>query len=166
MDMFVHVLSSRLHMDFYVNSIDETTTLGFNLGHLLNASDIVCLTGNLGTGKTHITKGIARGLNITDIITSPTFTIVNEYDSGRLKMNHFDVYRVNDPDEIHAIGFDDYIFSESVSIIEWANYIEDILPKEFLHIHISKDLSISEDYRKITITSYGDRYNYIKELTV
>jgi tRNA threonylcarbamoyladenosine biosynthesis protein TsaE len=153
-------------MEFEVNSINETTKLGLEIGRLVNPGDIICLTGDLGTGKTHITKGIAMGLNINDIITSPTFTIVNEYDSGRLKMNHFDVYRVNDPDEIYAIGFDDYIFSEAVSIIEWANYIEEILPNEYLHIHISKDLSKNEDYRKITITSYGDRYNYIKELKI
>ena len=153
-------------MEFEVNSIDETTSIGQRLGQLLMPGDVICLTGDLGTGKTHITKEIAKGLNIDDIITSPTFTIVNEYDSGRLKMNHFDVYRVNDPDEIYAIGFDDYIFSEAVSIIEWANYIEDILPNEYLHIHISKDLSKDEDYRKITFTNYGDRYNYIKELKI
>ena len=153
-------------MEFEVYSINETTKLGLEIGRLVNSGDVICLTGDLGTGKTHITKGIAMGLNITDIITSPTFTIVNEYDSGRLKMNHFDVYRVNDPDEIYAIGFDDYIFSEAVSIIEWANYIEEILPNEYLHIHISKDLSKNEDYRKITLTSYGNRYNYIKELKI
>lgn len=153
-------------MEFEVNSIDDTTILGLKLGQLLNPGDVICLTGDLGTGKTHITKGIAKGLNISDIITSPTFSIVNEYDSGRLKMNHFDVYRVNDSDEIYAIGFDDYIFSEAISVIEWANYIEDILPNEYIHIHISKDLSKSYDYRKITLTSYGDRYNYIKELII
>ena len=151
-------------MEFKVNSIEETTNLGIELGKLLNSGDIVCLTGDLGTGKTHITKGIAKGLDINDTITSPTFTIVNEYDSGRLKMNHFDVYRVSDPDEIYAIGFDDYIFSDAVSIIEWANYIEDILPEEYLHIHISKDLSQGEGFRKITLTSYGDKYDYIKEI--
>lgn len=153
-------------MEFKVNSIEETTRLGYNLGKLLNSGDIVCLTGDLGTGKTHITKGIANGLNINDTITSPTFTIVNEYDSGRLKLNHFDVYRVSDPDEIYAIGFDDYIFSDAVSIIEWANYIEEILPKEYLHIHISKELSQGENFRKITLNHYGDRYDYIKELEI
>ncbi|MBE6051543.1 MAG: tRNA (adenosine(37)-N6)-threonylcarbamoyltransferase complex ATPase subunit type 1 TsaE [Clostridium sp.] len=151
-------------MYFNVNSIEETTNLGFQLGKLLTPGDIICLTGDLGTGKTHITKGIAKGLEIDDTITSPTFNIVNQYDSGRLNLNHFDVYRVSDPDEIYAIGFDDYIFSDAVSIIEWANYIEEILPKEYLHIHISKDLSLGENYRKITLTSYGDRYDYIKEL--
>ena len=77
-----------------------------------------------------------------------------------------DVYRVSDPDEIYAIGFDDYIFSDAVSIIEWANYIEEILPKDFLHIYIEKDLEKGEDFRKITITPYGERYNYIKELKI
>lgn len=151
-------------MKFEFNSVEETTKLGIQLGKLLNPGDIVCLTGDLGTGKTHITKGIARGLDIDDNITSPTFTIVNEYDSGRLKLNHFDVYRVSDPDEIYAIGFDDYIFSDAVSIIEWANYIEEILPKDLLHIYIENDLSKGESYRKITLTPYGERYNYIKEL--
>lgn len=153
-------------MEFEVYSVDETTKLGIKLGRLLKTGDIVCLTGDLGTGKTHITKGIAKGLGITDNITSPTFTIVNEYEGKELKLNHFDVYRVSDPDEIYAIGFDDYIFSDAVSIIEWANYIEEILPKDLLHIKIEKDLSKSEDYRKITLTSYGDRYDYIKELEI
>lgn len=153
-------------MNFSVNSVEQTTSIGFELGKLLNSGDIVCLTGDLGTGKTHITKGIAKGLEITDHITSPTFTIVNEYDSGRLKFYHFDVYRVSDPDEIYAIGFDDYIFSNGVSVIEWANYIEDILPNEYLHIHIEKDLEKGENYRNITIKNYGSRYDYIKELTI
>ena len=151
-------------MDFIVNNIEETTSLGYKLGKLLNPGDVICLTGELGTGKTHITKGIAKGLGINDTITSPTFTIVNEYDSGRLKLNHFDVYRVSDSDEVYAIGFDDYIFSDAVSIIEWANYIEDILPPSYLHINISKNLSKGENYRKISIIPYGERYEYIKEL--
>ncbi|ASW44031.1 tRNA (adenosine(37)-N6)-threonylcarbamoyltransferase complex ATPase subunit type 1 TsaE [Clostridium isatidis] len=153
-------------MNFYVNSLEETTKIGSLLGKLVQPGDVICLTGDLGTGKTHITKGIAKGLGISEHITSPTFTIVNEYDSGRLKFYHFDVYRVSDPDEIYAIGFDEYIFSDGVSVIEWANYIEEILPKEFLHIYIEKDLSKGENYRKITITPYGERYNYIKELKI
>lgn len=151
-------------MLFKVNTIDKTSEIGYSIGKLLRSGDVICLTGELGCGKTHITKGIAKGLNIDEVITSPTFTIVNEYESGRLKMNHFDVYRVNDPDEIYAIGFDDYIFSDAVSIIEWANYIEEILPKEYIHINIKKDLSEGENYREITIIGYGDRYNYLKEL--
>ena len=153
-------------MNFHVSNLEETTKIGYLLGTLLNPGDIVCLTGDLGTGKTHITKGIAKGLGVIDHITSPTFTIVNEYDSGRLKLYHFDVYRVSDPDEIYAIGFDDYIFSDGVSIIEWANYIEEILPKDFLHIYVEKDLSKGETFRNITITPYGERYDYIKELEI
>lgn len=151
-------------MVFEFNSVSETTDLGIKLGRMLNPGDVICLTGDLGTGKTHITKGIAKGLGITDTITSPTFTIVNEYDSGRIKLNHFDVYRVGDPDEVYAIGFDDYIFSDAVSVIEWADYIEEILPKDILHINIKKDLSKGENYRKITITPFGKRFDYIKEL--
>lgn len=153
-------------MEFLVNTVEQTTELGIKLGKILNSGDVVCLTGDLGTGKTHISKGIANGLGITDHITSPTFTIVNEYDSGRLKLFHFDVYRVCDPDEIYAIGFDDYIFSDGVSLIEWANYIEEILPSDYLHIHIEKDLSQGEDYRKIIFTPYGEKYNYVKELSI
>lgn len=153
-------------MEFIVNSVEQTTELGINIGKILNSGDVVCLTGDLGTGKTHISKGIAKGLGIDDHITSPTFTIVNEYDSGRLKLFHFDVYRVSDPDEIYAIGFDDYIFSDGVCLIEWANYIEEILPSDYLHIYIEKDLSKSEDFRKITITPYGKKYDYIKELSL
>ncbi|MEG0297068.1 MAG: tRNA (adenosine(37)-N6)-threonylcarbamoyltransferase complex ATPase subunit type 1 TsaE [Clostridium sp.] len=153
-------------MEFLVNTVEQTTELGIKLGKILNSGDVVCLTGDLGTGKTHISKGIANGLGITDHITSPTFTIVNEYDSGRLKLFHFDVYRVSDPDEIYAIGFDDYIFSDGVSLIEWANYIEEILPSDYLHIHIEKDLSQGEDYRKIIFTPYGEKYNYVKELSI
>ena len=151
-------------MIFSVNSVDRTTAIGLELGKILKSGDIICLTGDLGTGKTHITKGIAKGLGIDDHITSPTFNIVNEYDSGRLKFYHFDVYRVSDPDEIYAIGFDDYIFSDGVSVIEWANYIEDILPNEYLHIHIEKDLDKGENFRSITLKPYGERYDYVKEL--
>jgi ATPase, YjeE family len=110
-------------------------------------------------------KGIAEGLGIVDNITSPTFSIVNEYTSGRLKLYHFDVYRVNDPDEIEAIGFDEYIFSNAVSIIEWSNYIEELIPKERIEINIEKDISKSVNFRKISINYCGYRYDYIKELS-
>jgi tRNA threonylcarbamoyladenosine biosynthesis protein TsaE len=152
-------------MDFVVDSLEKTLALGKKIGELANSGDIICLIGDLGTGKTHITKGIAQGLGIYENITSPTFTIVNEY-SGRLKLNHFDVYRVNDPDEIEAIGFDEYIFSDSISIIEWANYIEELIPKEHIRIIINKLPAQGENYRKISIQGYGDRYNYLKEIVI
>lgn len=150
-------------MEFIVDSLEDTMNLGKQLGNLVYPGDIICLTGDLGTGKTHFTKGIAEGLEISSPITSPTFTIVNEYE-GRLKLYHFDVYRVNDPDEIEAIGFDEYIFSDAVSIVEWANYIEDLIPKEHIWVDIKKVPELGINFRKIIIQYYGDRYSYIKEL--
>lgn len=151
-------------MELIVNSVEETLEIGRKIGEKANSGDIFCLIGDLGTGKTHITKGIAKGLNVSDNITSPTFNIVNEYDSGRLKLYHFDVYRVNDPDEIYAIGFDEYIFSDGVSIIEWANYIGELIPEEYLLIKIEKQLHLGDNVRKIILESFGKRYNYIKEI--
>lgn len=150
-------------MEFIVDNIDKTIEIGFKIGKLSQEGDIICLIGNLGTGKTHITKGIALGLEIQDNITSPTFNIVNEYE-GRHKMYHFDVYRVNDPDEISAIGFDEYIFGNGVSIIEWSNYIEDLIPKEHIEIKINKLPEMGDNFRKIQVNSWGKRYDYIKEI--
>lgn len=148
-------------MEFIVDSVEKTLAIGVTLGQIAKAGDVFCLTGDLGTGKTHFSKGFAKGIGIDEHITSPTFTIVNEYHSGRLPLYHFDVYRVSDPDEIMAIGFDEYIFGNGVSLIEWANYIEDILPKEFVHINIKKLPHLGEDYREIKIKTYGDRYTYL-----
>lgn len=150
-------------MEFIVDSLDDTMNLGKQLGSVVKPGDIICLTGDLGTGKTHFSKGIAKGLGIDSPITSPTFTIVNEYE-GRLKLYHFDVYRVNDPDEIEAIGFDEYIFSDAVSIIEWANYINELIPEEHIWVEIKKIPEMGINFRKIIINYYGDRYSYIKEL--
>ena len=152
-------------MEFIVKNVEELSSLGIQLGKYSNTNDIICLIGDLGTGKTHLTKGIAKGLGIEDHITSPTFTIVNEYE-GRLKLYHFDVYRVNDPDEIAAIGFDEYIFGDGLSVIEWANYIEDLIPEESLTINIEKLPDMGETYRKITFTYTDNRYDYVKELLI
>ncbi|MBI6873186.1 tRNA (adenosine(37)-N6)-threonylcarbamoyltransferase complex ATPase subunit type 1 TsaE [Clostridium aciditolerans] len=150
-------------MEFIVDTADSTMMLGRKLGELVHSGDIICITGDLGAGKTHFTKGVAQGLEINEPITSPTFTIVNEYE-GRLKLHHFDVYRVCDPDEIEAIGFDEYIFSDAVSIIEWSNFIEELIPREHIWVDIKKVPELGIDIRKISINYYGDRYNYIKEL--
>jgi len=150
-------------MEFVLTTVEETYKIGELIGTLVNPGDIICLIGDLGTGKTHLTKGIAKGLDIEDNVTSPTFTIVNEY-TGRLTLYHFDVYRVNDPDEIAAIGFDEYIFSDAVSVIEWANYIEELIPPNNLTITIEKIPELGDNYRKIS-TQYSDkRYDYIKEI--
>ncbi|WP_010293753.1 tRNA (adenosine(37)-N6)-threonylcarbamoyltransferase complex ATPase subunit type 1 TsaE [Clostridium senegalense] len=153
-------------MEFIVNTVEETQKLGIQIGKLCNSGDIICLIGDLGTGKTHLTKGIALGLEINESITSPTFNIVNEYDDGRLKFYHFDVYRVNDPDEIAAIGFDEYIFGDGVSVIEWANYIEELIPQDNLTILLEKVPQLGSSFRKVTIRYQGKRYDYIKELTL
>ncbi|WP_446897762.1 tRNA (adenosine(37)-N6)-threonylcarbamoyltransferase complex ATPase subunit type 1 TsaE [Clostridium sp. LBM24168] len=150
-------------MRFLSKDVKDTMLLGEKLGRLLRPGDIICLNGELGTGKTHFVKGLAKGLDIEDTITSPTFTIVNEY-NGRLKLYHFDVYRVNDPDEIEAIGFDEYIFSNAVSVIEWSDYIEQLIPEEHMKININKDKLGDLNFRKINIDYYGSRYDYIKEL--
>lgn len=153
-------------MNYIIDSVEMTMKLGLQLGLRLKAGDIVCLNGDLGAGKTHFTKGVAKGLGIEDQITSPTFTIVNEYESGRLKLYHFDVYRVNDPDEIANIGFDEYIFGKGVSIIEWSEYIEDLIPEERIDIVIKKLSDKGDDYRNISINSFGSRYDYVKEITL
>ena len=150
-------------MEFIVDSVDKTINIGKEIGRLAHSGDIICLNGDLGSGKTHLTKGIAIGLGISDNITSPTFTIVNEYE-GRIKLYHFDVYRVNDPDEISEMGFDEYIFGEGVSVIEWSNYIKEIIPEECMSINIIKMPEVDENFRKIIIDYKGDRYNYIKEI--
>jgi tRNA threonylcarbamoyladenosine biosynthesis protein TsaE len=152
-------------MNFVVNNVKETEKIGFEIGKLANSGDIICLVGNLGTGKTHLTKGIAKGLEVDEYITSPTFTIVNEY-SGRLKLYHFDVYRVNDPDEIAAIGFDEYIFDDGVSVIEWANYINELIPEEALWINIEKNSENNIDSRKISFNFSDKRYEYVKEIKI
>lgn len=152
-------------MEFIIDDVAKTIDLGIQIGKHVNSGDIICLVGDLGTGKTHITKGIARGLLIDEYITSPTFNIVNEHD-GRLKLYHFDVYRVNDPDEIEAIGFDEYIFGNGVSVIEWSNYIEDLIPTEHLQINIEKIPDINDNLRKIIMTYTGSRYDYVKEIKI
>lgn len=150
-------------MEFLLKSVEETIELGKKIGSLVRSGDIICIDGDLGSGKTHLTKGLANGLDIKEYITSPTFTIVNEYE-GRLKLYHFDVYRVNDPDEIENIGFDEYIFGDGVSIIEWANLIEELIPDEHVQINISKAPEKGENYRIINIQYFGDRYQYLKEI--
>ena len=107
--------------------------------------------GDLGVGKTVLTQGIAEGLGITEPINSPTFTIVQVYEEGRLPFYHFDVYRIGDIEEMDEIGYEDYFYGDGLTMIEWANLIEEILPKKRKEITIEKDLEKGFDYRKITI---------------
>lgn len=133
----------------------DTYALGVKIGQEAKAGDVYTLIGDLGVGKTALTKGIAVGLEILEPISSPTFTIVQVYEEGRLPFYHFDVYRIGCIDEMDEIGYEDYIYGEGVSLIEWANLIEEILPASYQQILIEKDLEKGFDYRKITITKIG-----------
>ena len=117
--------------NIYLDNDKETREIGFKLGKLLKPGSIVCLIGDLGAGKTTMTQSLAEALEVDDYITSPTFTIVNEYE-GKMPLYHFDVYRIGCSEEMYDIGFDEYINGEGVCIIEWANIIEDILPDDYL----------------------------------
>ena len=131
-------------------SQDETEKIGYATAIKALPGQVYCLSGDLGVGKTVFTRGFARGLGIDEHITSPTFTIINEYE-GRLPLYHFDVYRVADPEEMDYIGCDEYFFGNGVCLIEWAELIEDIIPENAVWIKIEKDLEKGTDYRKITI---------------
>lgn len=132
-------------------SAGETYEVGYRLGQETKAGQVYALLGDLGVGKTVFTQGFAAGIGIEESICSPTFTIVQEYEAGRLPFYHFDVYRIADPEEMYEIGFDDYIEGGGVCLIEWANLIEDILPENIITIRIEKDLSKGFDYRKLII---------------
>ncbi|MFV0502867.1 MAG: tRNA (adenosine(37)-N6)-threonylcarbamoyltransferase complex ATPase subunit type 1 TsaE [Lachnospirales bacterium] len=129
---------------------DETFNIGSMTGQETNKGDIFCLKGDLGVGKTIFSKGFAHGLKIEDEITSPTYTIVNIYE-GIKKLYHFDVYRINDIEEMENIGYEEIFFGNGVCLIEWAEKILDILPENIFWVKIEKDLSKGENYRKITI---------------
>lgn len=133
-------------------SAKETAELGRRLGKEAKAGEVYTLTGDLGVGKTVFTKGIAEGLGITEPVNSPTFTIVQVYDTGRMPFYHFDVYRIGDIEEMDEIGYEDYFYGEGLTMIEWANLIEEILPAKRKDIVIEKDLEKGFDYRKITVT--------------
>ena len=134
------------------HSEKETFELGKSLGEKALPGDVFTLEGDLGVGKTIFTKGFAVGLGIKEQISSPTFTIVQVYEEGRLPFYHFDVYRIGDIEEMDEIGYEDYVYGDGVSMIEWANLIEDILPEKRRNILIEKDLEKGFDYRRITIT--------------
>ncbi len=134
------------------NSPEETFRVGKELGERAYAGQVFTLTGDLGVGKTVFTQGLAKGLGIDEPVNSPTFTIVQEYDGGRLPFYHFDVYRIGDIEEMEEVGFDDYVMGEGVSLIEWADLIREILPDKRTEILIEKNLERGFDYRRITVT--------------
>ena len=134
------------------NSPEETFRVGKELGERAYAGQVFTLTGDLGVGKTVFTQGLAKGLGIDEPVNSPTFTIVQEYDGGRLPFYHFDVYRSGDIEEMEEVGFDDYVMGEGVSLIEWADLIRENLPDKRTEILIEKNLERGFDYRRITVT--------------
>jgi len=142
-------------------SYSEEDTLSFarKLGETANKGDVFCLIGDLGVGKTIFSKGFAQGMGIDEHITSPTFTIVHEYE-GKLPLYHFDVYRISDESEMDEIGYEEYFYGEGVCLIEWADIIPEIIPLSAKYITIEKDLGKGFDYRNITIEEGAERWRY------
>ena len=129
----------------------ETFDIGVELGERAIAGQVIGLVGDLGVGKTTFTQGFAKGLGIDEVVNSPTFMIVQEYQSGRLPFYHFDVYRIGDPEELKEIGFDEYLFSEGVTLVEWSDLIPEQMPLNCRIVKIERDLNKGFDYRKITL---------------
>ena len=135
---------------------EETFEVGRKIGMNAKPGQIYTLTGDLGVGKTVFTQGVAAGLGITEPVNSPTFTIIQEYEDGRLPFYHFDVYRIGDLEEMEEIGYDDYFFGQGICLIEWAELIEEILPEKRIEVTMEKDLEKGFEYRKITIEERGE----------
>jgi len=129
----------------------ETLEFGKDLGEKAIPGTIYCLDGDLGTGKTVIAKGIALGLGITEPVSSPTFTVVKEYEEGRLPFYHFDVYRIEDPSEMDEIGYEDYFYGNGVTVIEWSDMIRELVPDNAIRIRLSKDVEKGFDFRRIEV---------------
>ncbi|KAB3532422.1 tRNA (adenosine(37)-N6)-threonylcarbamoyltransferase complex ATPase subunit type 1 TsaE [Alkaliphilus pronyensis] len=139
----------------------ETEIIAEKLGQLVDKGDIICLTGDLGAGKTVFSKSFAKGLGVQEVVTSPTFTIIQEYE-GRIPMYHFDVYRIDNPLDMEDIGIDEYLFGNGVCIIEWASNIKDILPENCLWLHMKVTGQVS---RRICFEAQNQRYiSLVKEM--
>ena len=141
-----------------LNNLEEIEKFGLFLGENLRPGDVVCLNGDLGAGKTTLTKSIAKGLGIDDYVTSPTFTIVNEY-YGKIDLYHIDTYRLDDMVDVDYLGFDEYFYSDGVTIVEWAEKIRDALPEEYMEINIKSH----DDKRDLDINYVGNRFDELKE---
>ena len=146
---------------FITNSEQETIDLGCSIGISASKGDIVLLFGGLGSGKTVISKGIAKGLGVEAYVTSPTFTIMQVY-QGRLNMYHFDLYRLNNTDEMADLGYEEFIYSDDgVAVVEWAERLQELLPESYLRIDIN---SLSDSMRKITIKSIGNDHDDLEDM--
>lgn len=138
-------------------SPEDTFQIGMRLGKLAEAGEVYTLTGDLGVGKTVFTQGFAKGLGIEESVNSPTFTILQIYEDGRLPLYHFDVYRIGSVEEMEETGFEEYIMGDGVSLIEWADMIKEILPRKRTRVLIEKDLEQGFDYRRITVELTGEQ---------
>ena len=130
---------------------EDTVQIAYQMAQNAQPGQVYALIGDLGVGKTVFTKGFAEGLGIEEPVSSPTFTILQIYEEGKFPLNHFDVYRIGEPEEMEEVGFDDYVYGDGVCLIEWAGRIEEILPEETIWIKIEKDLEQGLDYRRITV---------------
>ena len=149
-------------IEMITDSPQQTYELGENIGKILKPGMVICLSGEMGAGKTAITQGIAKGVGVDTYVTSPTYTIINEYD-GEIPIYHFDVFRIDNVEELEEIGFDEYLYGEGIVIIEWASLIKEALPKEYLWIHMGKRKEFND--RILTFTAMGERYKeLLKEL--
>jgi len=142
-------------------SPEETARLGMVLGSLLNAGDMICLEGDLGAGKTCFAQGVARGMGIDGPVSSPTFTLVNEY-YGELTLYHLDVYRLNSPDELEDLGYEEIFYGDGVTLLEWAERVQEVLPAERLEVRINRQPG-EEATRVIEISPRGERYEMLVE---
>ncbi len=138
-------------MKYTSHSPEDTEKIAYTLSSKLSGGEIITLDGDLGAGKTAFVRGLARGLGITDIVASPTFTIVNEYRKGNIPLFHFDVYRISSSDEMYDIGWEEYISQGAVVVVEWSVNVDELFDDSCIRINISKDLSVSEDYREISV---------------
>ena len=138
-------------MVFESNSSEDTFELGRSLAEKAAPGQIWTLDGDLGTGKTVFAKGFAQGLGIKEDVCSPTFTVMQIYESGRIPLYHFDVYRIGDAEEMYEIGYEDYFFGDGVTLVEWAERIEELLPEKVNRVRIEKDTERGFEYRRITV---------------
>lgn len=132
-------------------SPEESCQIGEEIGRSLKGSEIICLNGDMGTGKTVLAQGIAKGLEIEEPVSSPTFTILQSYEGGRLPLYHFDVYRIEEPEEMEEIGYEDCFYGDGVTLVEWSDLIAELIPEHAIKIWIEKDPDKGDDYRRITI---------------
>lgn len=139
------------HIKIETHSPEETFALGVTCGKYAKKGQVYALDGDLGCGKTVFTQGFAKGLGVKEPVTSPTFTILQIYNEGRLPLYHFDVYRIEDEDEMDEIGYEDCFYGEGVSLVEWAEKIDDLMPEETIRINIRKDLTKGFDFRVVTL---------------